>query len=129
MRTILPMWSVLLVVLVATTALASEREKLAIRTVLLSEHPNSSTDYVYVKGQVVTVLRFEQPVNSAKTKMMGWEGRLVPLGVVGTKVILEPQRDLARDEGIPLVVTLIDNTEIPFLLRPPKEYPSGLPRR
>ncbi len=120
MRTILPIRSVLIVVLVATTTLASEREKLAIRTVLLSEHPNSSTDYVYVKGQIVTVLRFEQPVNSAKTKMLGWEGRLEPLGVVGNKVILEPLRDLARDEGIPLVVTLIDNTEIPFLLRPPK---------
>jgi uncharacterized protein (TIGR02268 family) len=120
MRTILPIRSVLLVVLVASAALASEREKLVIRTVLLSEHPNSSTDYVYVKGQVVTVLRFEQPVHSARTKMLGWEGRLEPLGVVGNKVILEPLRDLARDEGIPLVVTLMDDTEIPFLLRPPK---------
>jgi len=121
MRTILPIRSVLLVALVASTTLASEREKLAIRTVLLSEHPASSTDYVYVKGQVVTVLRFEQPVKAAKTKMLGWEGRLEPLGVVGNKVILEPLRDLARDEGIPLVVTLIDDTEIPFLLRPPKD--------
>lgn len=121
MRTILPMRLVLLVVLVASAALASERERLAIRTLLLSEHPDSSTDYAYVKGRVVTVLRFEQPVNPAKTKMMGWEGRLEPLGVVGNKVILEPLRDLARDEGIPLVVTLTDDTEIPFLLRPPKD--------
>jgi uncharacterized protein (TIGR02268 family) len=111
---------VLLVVLAASAALAGEREKLVIRTVLLSEHPDSSTNSVYVKGRVVTVLRFEQPVNPAKTKMLGWEGRLEPLGVVGNKVILEPLRDLARDEGIPLVVTLMDDTEIPFLLRPPK---------
>jgi uncharacterized protein (TIGR02268 family) len=121
MRPILPIRSVLLMLLVASSTLASEREKLVIRTVLLSEHPNSSTDYVYVKGQVVTVLRFEQPVNSAKTKLLGWEGRLEPMGVVGNKVILEPLRDLARDEAIPLVVTLIDDTEIPFLLRPPKD--------
>src|SRR3954467_15255996 len=121
MRTILPIRSVLLLALVASTTLASEREKLVIRTVLLSEHPDSSTDYVYVKGHVVTVLRFEQPVNSAKTKMLGWEGRLEPLGGVGNKVILEPLRDLARDEGIPLVVTLMDDTEIPFLLRPPND--------
>lgn len=124
MRHCLPIRSLLLVVLVASAALASQREQLAIRTVLLSEHPDDSTDHIYVKGQVVTVLRFEQPVNAAKTKLVGWEGRIEPLGVVGNKVILEPLRDLARDEGIPLVVTLTDGTEIPFLLRPPKDEES-----
>jgi hypothetical protein len=89
---------VLLAVLVASTTLASEREKLVVRTLLLSEHPDNPTDYVYVKGQIVTVLRFEQPVNAAMTKMLSWEGRLEPLGVVGNKVILEPLRDLARSE-------------------------------
>jgi uncharacterized protein (TIGR02268 family) len=121
MRDRLPVRSILLVVLLASAALASQREKLAIRTVLLSEHPDDSTDYVYVKGQVVTILQFEQLVNAAKTQLVGWEGRLEPVGVVGNKVILEPLRDLARDEGIPLVVTLADGTEIPFLLRPPKD--------
>jgi hypothetical protein len=108
-------------VLVATAAFASGAEQAPVRTVLLSEHPSDSTDHVYVRGQVVTVLRFEQPVDPAGTKMVAWEGRLEPVGVVGNKVVLEPLRDLARDEGIPLVVTLKDGTEIPFLLRPPKD--------
>ncbi|WIG97833.1 DUF2381 family protein [Myxococcus sp. SDU36] len=51
--------------------------------------------------------------------MIGWEGRLEPLTVVRNKIILEPIRDLDRDEGIPLVVTLTDGTEVPFLVRPP----------
>ncbi|WP_224366305.1 DUF2381 family protein [Hyalangium versicolor] len=117
----LPIRSLLLAVLVASAALASQRESLAVRTVVLSEHPDDSTNQVYVKGQVVTVLRLDQPVNAAKTRMLGWEGRFEPLGVVGNKVILEPLRDLSRDEGIPLLVTLTDGTEIPFLLRPPKD--------
>jgi len=50
--------------------------------------------------------------------MLGWEGRLEPLAVVRNKVLLEPIRDLNKDEGIPLVVTLTDGTEIPFLVRP-----------
>ena len=33
-------------------------------------------------------------------------------------MILEPLHDLAPDEGVPLVVTLVDGTEVPFLLRP-----------
>jgi hypothetical protein len=86
---------------------------------MLSEHPADGTHSVYVKGQVVTTVRFEQTVDPSKTKMMGWEGRLEPLAVVRNKVILEPIRDLHRDEGIPLVVTLTDGTEIPFLVKPP----------
>jgi uncharacterized protein (TIGR02268 family) len=86
---------------------------------MLSEHPTDGTHSIYVKGQVVTTLRFEQVVDASKTKMLGWEGRLEPLAVVRNKVLLEPIRDLNKDEGIPLVVTLADGTEIPFLVRPP----------
>ncbi len=89
------------------------------RSVLLSEHPGDATHRVYVKGQVVTTLRFEKPVEPNKTKMIGWEGRLEPLAVVRNKVILEPLHDLDEDEGIPLAVTLVDGTEVSFLLRPP----------
>ncbi|QDE84013.1 DUF2381 family protein [Myxococcus xanthus] len=89
------------------------------RSILLSEHPENGTHSVYVKGQVITTLRFEQPVNPSKTKMLGWEGRLEPLTVVHNKVILEPIRDLHRDDGLPLIVTLTDGTEVPFLVRPP----------
>ncbi|WP_164011578.1 DUF2381 family protein [Pyxidicoccus trucidator] len=121
------MWSplpgrfVLLVVLVASTALARDSERSGVRTLLLSEHPDDATHRVYVAGQVVTSLRFEQPVDAARTRLLGWGGRFEPLGVVGQKVILEPLRDLASDEGLPLLVTLKDGTEVPFLLRPASE--------
>lgn len=111
--------ALLLCVLVASVADASEREKNVVRALMLSEHPDEATHRVYVKGQVVTTLRFEQAVDAGKTKLLGWEGRLEPLSVVRNKVILEPLHDLNDEEGIPLVVTLVDGTEVPFLLRPP----------
>ncbi|MDC0712022.1 DUF2381 family protein [Stigmatella sp. ncwal1] len=119
MRKILPPWSVLLLHFVASAALASEREKLSVRPILISEHPDDETHRIYVKGQVVTTLRFDRPVEPENTKMIGWEGRLEPLSVVRNKVILEPLHDLNADEAIPLVVRLVDGTEVPFLLRPP----------
>jgi uncharacterized protein (TIGR02268 family) len=117
----LPIWSFLLLVLIASSgAQASDKyDDPMVRPIMLSEHPADGTHSVYVKGQVVTTLRFEQPVDPRKTKMLGWEGRLEPLAVVRNKVILEPIRDLNKDEGIPLVVTLADGTEIPFLVKPP----------
>ncbi|MFP2927711.1 DUF2381 family protein [Pyxidicoccus sp. 3LG] len=121
MRPDLPIRSFLLLVLVASSG-AQAKDKYdepLLRPIMLSEHPSDGTHSIYVKGQVVTTLRFEQPVEPTKTKMVGWEGRLEPLAVVGNKVLLEPIRDLNKDEGIPLVVTLADGTEIPFLVRPP----------
>lgn len=116
----LPLRSVLLVTLAASAALVGgERDNLAVRSILLSEHPDDATHRVYVKGQIVTTLRFEKPVDPVKTKMMGWEGRLEPLAVVRNKVLLEPIHDLDDDEAIPVVVTLVDGTEVSFLLRPP----------
>ncbi|RKH20696.1 DUF2381 family protein [Corallococcus sp. AB030] len=108
------------VLLTAATTKASDRcDRPQQRSISLSEHPSNGTHSVYVKGQVITTLRFEQPVDPSKTKLIGWEGRLEPLTVVGNKVILEPIRDLNRDEGLPLVVTLTDGTEVPLLVRPP----------
>jgi hypothetical protein len=71
----------LLLVFVASVALArGPDDKLVIRTLKLSEHPSHSTSRVYVTGQVVTVLRFDQEVDPAKTKFLGgWEGRFEPL--------------------------------------------------
>jgi uncharacterized protein (TIGR02268 family) len=112
--------SVLLCVLLASTAVARSREEAFVRTLLLSEHPEDATHRIYVKGRVVTVLRFEQRCDPAKIRLLGWEGRFEPVGVVGNKVILEPLRDLASDEAIYLLVTLADGTEVPFLLRPPE---------
>jgi uncharacterized protein (TIGR02268 family) len=120
MRASLLLRSALILVLVATNTLANERDQLSVRPLLLSEHPDEETHRVYVKGAVVTTLRFEKPVDPDKTKLLGWEGRLEPLSVVRNKVILEPLHDLNADEAIPLLVTLVDGTEVSFLLRPPR---------
>lgn len=117
----------LIVVFVAASAAqaSDERDKPTVRPIMLSEHPRNGTQSIFVKGQVVTTLRFEQPVDASKTKMIGWEGRLEPLAVVRNMVILEPIHDLDEDEGIPLVVTLAAGTEIPFLLKPPLSKRDG----
>jgi uncharacterized protein (TIGR02268 family) len=121
MRDLLLCRSVLLLVLMASVALArGPDDKIVIRTLKLSEHPAHSTSSVYVTGQVVTVLRFDQEVDPTKTKFLGgWEGRFEPLLVGNKKVVLDPLRDLARDERVPLLVTLADGTEVPFLVQPP----------
>jgi uncharacterized protein (TIGR02268 family) len=111
--------SALLLALVASVSWAEGRaDKGVIRTLVVSEHPRNATDTLYVSGQVATVLRFEQEVDPTQTKLLGWEGRFEPLLVGGKKVILEPIRDLGGDEGFPLVVTLVDGTVFPFLVRP-----------
>ncbi|WP_244238856.1 DUF2381 family protein [Corallococcus carmarthensis] len=107
--------------LVATPALAGPREKAQVRTLVLSEHPDDAAHRIHVAGQIVTVLRFEQPCDPLKTKLLGWEGRFEPLVVEGKRVVVEPLRALAADESIPLLVTLADGTELSFLLRPPVE--------
>lgn len=109
---------VLLLVLVAAVASAQGRDRGNVRTLLLSESPDDATHRLYVTGQVVTVLQFEQPCDPTKTKLLGWEGRFEQLGILGRMVVLKPLRDLDPDEGIPLLVTLADGTEVPFLLRP-----------
>lgn len=104
--------------LLLVTAAAQAREP-AVRTVLLSEHPEDFTPSVYVKGAVSSVLRFEAPVDAAKTRLLAWEGRFEPLLVGGRRVVVEPLRDLGEDEGVPLLVTLTNGRELPFLLRAP----------
>jgi uncharacterized protein (TIGR02268 family) len=116
----------LLLVLVAAVALArNPDDRLVIRTLKVSEHPSEATHNVYVSGQVATVLRFEQDVDPTRTKLLGWEGRFEPLLVGSKKVVLEPLHDLGRDEGVPLLVTLADGTEIAFLVRPPFSKKDG----
>ena len=120
MRMHLPIRPLLLAVLLASTAAQADgRDEPGVRLILLSEHPDEATHRVYVKGEVVTTLRFEKNVDPGRTKMLGWEGRLEPLAVVRNKVVLEPVHDLDRDEAIPMVVTLVDGTEVSFLLKSP----------
>jgi uncharacterized protein (TIGR02268 family) len=110
---------VLLAVLVSSVALASDpHEKIVIRNELISAHPGISTSSVYVSGQIATVLRFEQDVDPPRTKLLGWEGRFEPLVVGGKMVVIMPIRDLNRAEAVPLLVTLVDGTEIPFIVKP-----------
>ncbi|MBN8230539.1 DUF2381 family protein [Corallococcus macrosporus] len=117
----LPGWFTVLFVLVATPALAGPREKAQVRTLVLSEHPDDAAHRIHVAGEIVTVLRFEQPCDPLKTKLLGWEGRFEPVLVAGKRVVIEPLRALAPDESVPLLVTLADGSALSFLLRPPVE--------
>lgn len=120
MRTLSLIRCVPVLLLLASVARAQEPGlKTEIRTLFLSEYPAQATDNVYVSGRVSTVLHFEQECDPARTRLLGWEGRFERLLVGGKKVVLEPLRDLGEDERIPLLVTLADGTEIPFLVRPP----------
>ncbi len=109
----------LLLVLLASPALARDiAEKLTIRTLKVPAHPGQEAPSIYVSGQVVTALRFENEVNPAKTKFLAWEGRFEAPLVGGKKVVLEPLRDLDEGEVLPLLVTLVDGTDFTFLVKP-----------
>ncbi|KFE68545.1 hypothetical protein DB31_7782 [Hyalangium minutum] len=71
-----------------------------------------------MSGQIATVLRFEKDVDPAQTKLLGWEGRFEPLVVGGKTVVIVPIRNLDRDEVVPLLITLVDGTEFPFIVKP-----------
>ena len=119
MRAFLPCRSALLAVLVSSVAMArGPYDKVVIRTEKISDHPANPTSSVYVSGQVATVLRFEKDVDPTKTQLLGWEGRFEPLLVGSKAVVIQPLRDLNRDEAVPLLVTLVDGTEIPFIVKP-----------
>jgi uncharacterized protein (TIGR02268 family) len=105
--------SALLLVLAASVAQAREREPVE-RSIYLSDHPRSEAPNVYIAGRIATILRFEQPCDPERTKMLGWEGRFEPLLVGGKSVVLVPLRDLDPADRLLLLVTLADGTELPF---------------
>jgi uncharacterized protein (TIGR02268 family) len=113
MRNLLLRRSTLLLVLVASVAVAKVREPIE-RTLILAEHPRAEAHNVYVGGRVATVLRFEKSCDPERTKMLGWEGRFEPLLCGGRSVVLYPLRDLTPEDRFMLLVTLTDGTEIPF---------------
>ncbi len=113
MRRILPGQSLLLLVLLASPAVAGERTSV-IRDVLLPDEPEDTATTVYVAGGVASVLRFQQPVDPGKTELLGWEGRFEPLVAQGRSVMLVPLRDLEPADRFILRVTLKDGTELPF---------------
>ncbi|RKG94945.1 DUF2381 family protein [Corallococcus carmarthensis] len=112
--------------LIAFPALAREfEEKLQIRTLQVPAHPGQEAPSIYVSGQVASVLRFEQDVDVAKTRLLAWEGRFEPLLVGSKKVVVEPLRELDEGEALPLHVTLTDGTEFTFLVRPKRSESWG----
>jgi hypothetical protein len=93
MRNFLLFRSTLLLVLVAASAVAKDREPVS-RNIYLSDDPRDEVRPVYVAGEMTTVLRFQQPCDAAGTKMLGWEGRFEPVECIGRRVLVEPLKDL-----------------------------------
>jgi len=113
MRTYLPFRSAPLLVLLASGAVAKGRDPV-VRNMYLSDNPEDEAREVYVTAQVVTVLRFQQPCDAARTKMLGWEGRFEPVECAGKKVLVEPLQNLEPKDRFLLLVTLSDGKELPF---------------
>ena len=84
------------------------------RNLYLSDSPKDQVRPVYVAGELVTVLRFQQPCTEAGTKMLGWEGRFEPVRCAGKRVLIEPLQDLKPEDRFFLLVTLADGKELPF---------------
>jgi hypothetical protein len=87
MRNFLPPQSALFLVLVASVAVAQERQPIS-RNLYLWDHPKDEVRPVYVAGDMATVLRFKQPCDRERTKMLGWEGRFEPVECAGTSVLI-----------------------------------------
>jgi uncharacterized protein (TIGR02268 family) len=113
MRNLLSSRVALLLVLVATVAVAKGREP-HVRNVYFRDTPENGAAEVYVTEQVVTVLRFQQPCDAAGTKMLGWEGRFEPVVCAGKWVLVVPLQALESEDRFMLVVRLADGTEVPF---------------
>ncbi|QRN98095.1 DUF2381 family protein [Archangium violaceum] len=105
----------LLLLLMASAAVARVREP-NVRNVYVRDDPKDEAKRVYVTGQVVTVLRFQQPCDPERTKMLGWEGRFEPVHCAGKSVLVVPLQDLEPEDRFLLLVTLADGKELPFTL-------------
>jgi uncharacterized protein (TIGR02268 family) len=103
----------LFAVLLASAALAQDVEP-RVRNLYLSDDPRDAAPRVNVGGRVATVLRFEQDVDPAGTKMLGWEGWFEPVLVGGRSVVLVPLQKIPSDDRFLLKVALADGTELPF---------------
>jgi uncharacterized protein (TIGR02268 family) len=113
MRNLLPFRSALLLVLVASVAMAKEREPVSLN-LYLSDDARDEVRPLFVAGEMATVLRFQQPCDRAGTKMLGWEGRFEPVECAGKSVLVVPLKDLGPEDRFLLLVTLADGKELPF---------------
>nr|WP_281256682.1 DUF2381 family protein [Melittangium boletus] len=84
------------------------------RAIHLTKNPTREVPDVHVAGGRVTTLRFEQPCDPERTKLLGWEGRFEPLAVWGRSVSLVPFKDLSPGDRFLLLVTMRDGTELPL---------------
>jgi uncharacterized protein (TIGR02268 family) len=103
----------LLLVLLTSVAVAKDRTPY-VRNVYFTDKPEDNAEEVYVTGQVVTVLRLQQPCDPARTKLLGWEGRFEPVACTGKWVLIEPLQSLEPSDRFLLLVTLADGQELPF---------------
>ncbi|HEX8826388.1 MAG TPA: DUF2381 family protein [Archangium sp.] len=115
MRNFLPPRSALLVVLLASAAMARGRDP-NVWSAYVQGPPIESARRLHVAPDVVTVLRFQQPCDAAGTKMLGWEGRFEPVACAGKSVIIVPLQALEAEDRFLLVVRLADGTEVPFTM-------------
>jgi uncharacterized protein (TIGR02268 family) len=115
MRNLLPFRSTLLLVLVASVAMARGHDP-NVWSIYVRGRPNEWVRRLNVSPEAVTVLRFQQPCDRAGTQILGWEGRFEPVECAGNKVLIEPLQALESEDRFLLVVKLADGTEIPFTL-------------
>ncbi|WNG15330.1 DUF2381 family protein [Cystobacter fuscus] len=115
MRNFLPPRSALLLVLVASVAMAGERDP-NVWSAYVQGPPIESVRRLNVTPDAATLLRFQQPCDAAGTKLLGWEGRFEPVACAGKSVVIVPLQALEAEDRFLLVVRLVDGTEVPFTL-------------
>ncbi|QSQ19849.1 DUF2381 family protein [Pyxidicoccus parkwayensis] len=116
MRLALLRWSVTVLILGSSVAVAREPDEPAVRNIYLSDDPSDTASAVYVAGGVGTLLRFDQPCDPARTKLLDWDGRFEPLLVNDRTVMLMPLHDLTPGDRFLLSVGLKDGQDLPFVV-------------
>jgi len=86
------------------------------RSLFLSNEPPGSTPEIRVAARISTTLRFEIPPSPSLTKLGGWEARFEPPLVGGSSVAVVALHGLSPKDRVPLTVTLMDGTVLPFTL-------------
>ncbi|HYO72915.1 MAG TPA: DUF2381 family protein [Archangium sp.] len=86
------------------------------RSLFLSDEPKDSAPEIRVAARTSTTLRFEIPPSPSLTKLGGWEARFEPPLVGGSSVVVVALHELSPKDRVPLTVTLMDGTVLPFTL-------------
>lgn len=105
---------------IAATPMAPRPQPLH-RSLFLSGEPTEAEREIHVAAHTSTTLRFEIPPSPSLTKLGGWEARFEPLLVGGSSVVIVALNELSLEDRVPLTVTLMDGTVLPFTLVPAQE--------